>query len=159
MVIARLFRDPRDAEKAVKELKAKGYSEKGIGLLALNKEGKKPFKGKVMSLDIGSVIAAGPIATLLAETGSDGLAAVLSKLEISEEKSDYYEFGISTGGVLISVAIEEAQAQQAEQILREADSAPQKGERWANSPGFAIASRMAATDSVDAPMSGDFRKY
>ena len=157
MVMSMLFRDPRDAEKAVRELKAQGYGEQSIGLLAPGTEGGVFSNGKAVSVDIGSVIAAGPMADALAQGG--GLAEALSKaLEISEDTGEFYKFGILSGAVLVTVHTDEAKAKQAGQILMQADSTPIKGgpER---SPGFAMASRMTATNPIDAPMSGDFRKY
>lgn len=91
--------------------------------------------------------------------GSDLEEVLVGLWGLDEETVRYYRFGVSLGGVVVGVHIEEAQAAEARRILRDAESIPQQRGMWANSPAFPAAGRMTATDPVDAPMSGDFRKY
>ena len=92
-------------------------------------------------------------------TGSALDEALASSWGLAAETVRYYEFGVSLGGVVVGVRTEEAKAAEARRILRDAEFIPQRGGMWANSPAFPAAGRMTATDPVDAPMSGDFRKY
>jgi len=136
----KLFKDPQNAEKAAQELRSKGFSAKEIGILVRDKE-KAERLGTEATEEIG--------------------AALTNLLDFPEETLRYYEFGISVGGVLISVHTDEARLLQAQQILRAADVlvAAARGEMWATSPGFAAAGRMTETDPIDAKMTGDFRRY
>ncbi len=155
MVVTKLFRNPNDAKRAVEELISKGYTEGEIG--TLSREGSL-LGGKEVTLPgVGSFAASGPVMAALSEASDE--AALAKALEIPEEKNNYYLFGISMGGVLVSVHSDEPRARQAQRILKEAESIPQLEPIWSNSPGFVPASRMSSTNPVDAPMTGDFRKY
>ncbi len=167
-VVAKLFRDLTNAEWAAKELKARGYGANEIGILTRDKEAADKLANIIGGLTatevdlsgIGRAIAMGLMARLLTEVANDDPQAALFKaLETIEETYKYWEFGISVGGVLLSVHTEDGRIPQAREILRLADRAGDRMGRWASSPGFAKASRMSATNPIDAPMSGDFRKY
>ncbi|MBE0415806.1 MAG: hypothetical protein IBX36_04615 [Dehalococcoidia bacterium] len=136
----KFFRDPLNAEKAAQELRSKGFKADEIGILVRDKE-------KAERLGTGATEEIG--------------AALANLLDLPEETLKYYEFGVSVGGVLISVHTDEARLPQARKILREADVgvAPSKGEMWASSPAFPAAGRMTQTDPIDAKMTGDFRRY
>lgn len=156
----KLFKDPQNAEKAARELKSKGFSAKEIGILVRDKGKAAKFartkaSTEVMLPEVGAAFALGP----LAEAGKK--ATLASLLDLPEETIRYYEFGISVGGILISVHTDEARLPQAQQILRAADVlvAAARGEMWATSPGFAAAGRMTESDPIDAKMTGDFRRY
>ena len=162
----KLFGDPLNAEKAAEELKAKGFKGDEIGILVRNKEKTAklvPTETTEVTLpETGATSAMGVMATALAKVGSEeAMATLTNSLGISEEAAKYFDFGISVGGVLISVHADEARLPQAQEILRAADVlvAPATGEMWATSPGFALAERMTETDPLDAKMTGDFRKY
>ena len=124
-VIAKLFREPNDADSAINELKAKGYDVEVI------------------------------------RNGADLVGVALAESGLSEEALSYYRLGLALGGMVVRVSTDESKADEARKILRVAGSKPltERAPQWANSPGFAAASRMSSTNPVDAPMSGDFRKY
>jgi hypothetical protein len=161
----KLFRDPLNAEKVAEELKAKGFKGDEIGVLARSKEKRAKLAiadtAEVTLPQAGATTAMGAMTTALAKVGSEEVIATLaSSLGISEEVAKYYDFGISVGGVLISVLADEARLPQAQDILRAADvHAMPTASDIATSPGFALASRMSKTDPLDAKMTGDFRKY
>lgn len=165
----KLFRDPLNAEKAAEELSAKGFKADEIGILVRDKEKAARFtsvKGstEVMLPGAGATLALGAMATALSKAGAtseEAMATLTSFLDLPEETVKYYDFGVSVGGVLISVHTDEARLYEAQEILRSADVlvTPARGEMWATSPGFASASRMTETDPIDAKMTGDFRRY
>ena len=162
----KLFRDPVNAEKAAVELEAKGFKADEIGILVGDKKKAAKFAStKAAELTLpqaGTTQALGAMATALAKASSDEVMATLTDLlGLSEEAVRYYDFGLSVGGVLISVHTDEARLAQAQGILRAADAlvAAAKGEMWGSSPGFGSAGRMTETDPIDAKMTGDFRRY
>ncbi len=163
--VAKLFRDPRDAHKALGELKKNGFKEGEIGILVRPASVKFPeCKTTVSFAGIGEVATHGALQAPLKEASSSAekptLAAALAKvLGVIEDAASYFEFGVSMGSVLVAVHTEDAKAAQAQNIMRLIGAVPVKVEMPKTSPGFEQAGRMAATDPVDAPMSGDFRKY
>ena len=168
--VAKLFRDAPSAQRALGQLLSQGYKAEEIGLLARDKEDVGGLSAQAATTaratfpQAGDAIATGPIASALGEAGpkaaGDALAAALTKvLGISQEAYDYYTFGISVGGVLVSVHTGEDRLSGARRILRSAEAVPPREEAGANSPGFALAARMTATNPIDAKMSGDFRRY
>ena len=137
--VVRLFRDHLSAEKAAKELKAQGFKADEIGILVHDRE-KAERLGTEPTEEIGS--------------------ALTNLLDLPDEALKYYEFGVTVGGVLISVHADETHLAQAREILRGADvGVVAKGEMWASSPAFPAAGRMTETDPIDAKMTGDFRRY
>ncbi len=165
-IVVKLFRDPRDAEAALEGLKKQGFKEEEIGVLArLN--GHTIFSTspeKIAFPGIGDVATQGPLQKSLKEASSEPekppLAAALSKaLELSIDATNYFEFGISMGAVLLTVHAEDAKAQQAREVFRSIGAVSARIEPQNTTPGFNVAGRMSATDPIDAPMSGDFRKY
>ncbi len=167
--VVRLFKDHQQAEKAVADLKATGYKAEDIGILTASLSAAKKLAGNatiardIALAEAGAVCAAGPVAEVLNEVTAakgDGEAALAATLNIPEEAVKYYEFGIAMGGVLISVHVEEGRSAKAQEILRSAGAdSVERADRWSKSPGFAAASRMTQTNPIDAPMSGDFRRY
>lgn len=138
-VVAKLFRDPLSAEKAAKELKSQGFKADEIGILVRDRE-KAERLGTEATEEIG--------------------AALTNLLDLPDEALRYYEFGVTVGGVLISVHSDETRLPQAREILRGADvGVVARGEMWASSPAFPAAGRMTETDPIDAKMTGDFRRY
>lgn len=71
---------------------------------------------------IGPIIAAGPIAATLAGAGvgavAGGLIGGLTKLGVPEEHAEYYAEGVRRGGVLVTVACDDARAADAAGIMR-----------------------------------------
>ena len=124
-VIAKLFREPSDADQAINELKAKGYDVEVI------------------------------------RSGADLVGIALAESGLSEEALSYYRLGLTLGGMVVRVSTDESKAEEVRNILRVTGAKPltERAPQWANSPGFAAANRMSATNPIDAPMSGDFRKY
>lgn len=162
--VAKLFRDPRDAQKALGELKKDGFKEAEIGVLVRPTIVKFPeCKTKVSFAGIGEVATNGVLEAPLKEASSAEkpslTAALVKALGVIPDAADYFEFGVSMGSVLVAVHTEDAKAAKAQDIMRLTGSVPVKVEMPKTSPGFGQAGRMAATDPVDAPMSGDFRKY
>ncbi len=139
MAVARLFRDPLIAARAAEELKSQGFKAQEIGILVRDRAK----------------------AERLGTKATEEIGAALTNLDLPEDTIRYYEFGVSVGGVLISVNADEARLAQAREILRGADLgvAPARGKMWASSPAFPAAGRMTETDPTDAKMTGDFRRY
>lgn len=157
-VQTKLFRKPEDAKKAIHELKAKGIKAEEIGVVTSGK-GVKEMGDSVKSVaEVGSVTAMGHATSL--EGGSD-LAKALSEFwSVPEDTVNYYQRGISLGGIVVSVHVDDAHAEKAHEVLRAASAHPRKKMPLQEiSPGFLKASRMSSTNPIDAPMSGDFRRY
>ncbi len=163
--IARLIRDPKIAETALKELQDHGFNHSKVGFLARQGDAASKLlahlKGAATAQatlpEVGTAVGAGPLAAALKE--SDPGAAIIKALEITPEAWEYYRFGLVAGGILLAVQGEEAKLTEARTILKKAELRPAVMHAGANSPGFATADRMSATNPIDAPMSGDFRKY
>ncbi len=170
-ILVKLFRDPALAEQATKELRARGYTGAEIGLLLKDKarvqsivRGNGFAVTEVEIPGIGPTVALGPIATTLSQTVGDAgakVAALREGLGISEEIYPYYEFGLSLGGVMVSVHADGQRLAEARQVLRVADAGADKtrSATWSHSPGFSHADRTVETNPVDAKLSGDFRRY
>ena len=166
---AKLFRDPQSAEKAVSELKTKGYKAGEISILLGSREEAEKFTrdmegAATAEMDLtcgGHVFAMGKAAEALNKTTKEESAATLIELlNISEETYNYWGFSNSIGGIAVGVHADEARLPQARGIFRSVSAEEVcSNETRASSPGFIKAGRMSATDPIDAPMSGDFRRY
>jgi hypothetical protein len=158
-VETKLYRKPEEAKKAIHDLKAKGFKPEEIGVVTSEKRRQDLAESIKPAADVGSVLAMGA-ATSLAKAGSD-LSKALSELwGAPEEAVNYYKHSIDLGGIVVSVHVDEAKAAQARQILRAAaEPVAKKRPLSTISPGFLKASRMSSTNPIDAPMSGDFRRY
>jgi len=161
----KLFRDPSSADRALKELKARGVKDQEVSVIMGERAKPKLALAQPAKVNLpqsGTALATGQIAQALAKVGSDQAIATLSSLlGVPEEAATYYDFGVSLGGVLVSVQADAARLLQADKVLRSADIpvAAAKGQMQSTSPGFELAGRMAETDPLDAKMTGDFRKY
>ena len=164
-LVSRLYRDPADASKAVHHLISSGYKAHDVGVLARTKNTARSVLGeKVEKVSFHAVgdhmVAAGCLVPALSkEPGhagkfSDTLAQVLG---VGAEAAEYFEFGLGANGVLVVVQTDESKVTEAHAILGQSAAAPKKV--GVASPGFDKASRMSATNPVDATMTGDFRKY
>jgi len=91
----------------------------------------------------------------ISSASTEGLADTWG---LDEETVKYYQFGVALGGILVGVKADEAKSADVRKIMRSAESSPER-EKATSSPAFKQASRMSATNPIDAPMSGDFRKY
>jgi len=158
-VQTKLFRIPEDAKKAISDLKAKGFKAEEIGIVT-NGKGKKELDDNIKpAADVGSVIAMGH-ATSLSKAGNDLAKALAEFWSVPADTVAYYQRAVSLGGIVVSVHADDAQAAKAHEILRAASAHPRKKMSLQQiSPGFLKASRMSSTNPIDAPMSGDFRRY
>lgn len=136
-VATKLFREPGEAKTAISELKAAGFKASEIRLITSAKRAKE------LDADVKPVTDAGE----------------LTDLGIPEETVDYYQYAISSGGIVISVHAEEDRVARAQELLRTLPICSCDDSMYSTSPGFNAASRMSATNPIDAPMSGDFRRY
>lgn len=167
----KLFRDAAKAEKAARELMARGYTAEEISILMKDKAvaerfsaGNGPARAEVDIPGVGPTVALGPLAGVLGQAGGSAdavVAALMQELGISPDIYPYYEFGLSLGGIMVSVHAEKERLAEARQVMREIDAETDK-ERppiWSHSPGFSKSQRMVETNPVDAKLSGDFRRY
>jgi len=165
--VTKLFREPQQAENAIDKLKAEGYQAGEVGILIQEKGDGETFAPDLVPVTkdisfpgMGAVIAKGAVAAAITG-GSEPRAALIELWGVSEETLSYYQSGLSLGGVVISVHAEGARLEEARQLLREAGVKPltERSPRWASCPPFDLASRMSETNPIDAPMTGDFRRY
>jgi hypothetical protein len=158
-VETKLYRKPEEAKKAINDLKAKGFKPEEIGVIASEKRKKELAESIKPAADIGSVLAMGA-ATSISKAGSDLGKALTELWGAPEETVSYYQHSIDLGGIVVSVQVDEAKVAQARQILRAAAEPVSKKTTLSTiSPGFIKAGRMSSTNPIDAPMSGDFRRY
>ena len=158
-VQTKLFRNPEDAKKAISELKAKGFKAEEIGIVTSGKGKKEMGDSLKPATDIDSVAAMGH-ATSLSQAGSDLTKALGEFWSVPDDTVSYYQRAISLGGIVVSVHADDAHAEKAHEVLRAAAAhARKKMPLQEISPGFLKASRMSSTNPIDAPMSGDFRRY
>ncbi len=160
--VTKLFRNPESAANALDALLAQGFKETDLSILLRPKDRDRlgPLAQKATPLDfpgVGDTLAAGSLAAGLTADGEDPAKALMGALEISQEAFDFYQLGLSLGGILVSVHGEGEKLAKAPDILRAAETTPQETE--VTSPGFATATRMCATDPIDEKMTGDFRRY
>lgn len=157
-VLTKLFRRPEDAKKAIDELKANGIKVETIGVITSGKVAKEIGDSIKPIAEIGSMTAMGHAASI---KEGDNLPKALGEFwSVPEETVNYYQRGVSLGGTVVSVHADEIHAEKAQAILRGLTAFPRKKVPLQQiSPGFLKASRMSATNPIDAPMSGDFRKY
>jgi len=158
-VQTKLFRRPEDAKKAISELKAKGFKAEEIGIVT-SVTGKKELDDNIKPVaDVGPVTAMGH-ATSLSKSGNELAKALAEFWSVPEDTVNYYQRAISLGGIVVSVHADDAHAEKAHEVLRAAAAHPRKKMPLQEiSPGFLKASRMSSTNPIDAPMSGDFRRY
>ena len=136
-VASKLFREPSEAKAAVDQLKAKGFKAEDIVVVANAKRAK----------ELGAGVKAVPDTAKLAAMG------------VPEDTISYYQYSMSSGAIVVGVqAADENHAAQAQQLLRKV-AHREKTKPCATSPGFGLSGRMSATNPIDAPMSGDFRRY
>jgi uncharacterized protein (TIGR02271 family) len=71
---------------------------------------------------VGPIVAAGPLAAILAGAGigavAGGIIGALTDLGVPEEDAHYYAEGVRRGGVLVTVATDDANADRAAEIMR-----------------------------------------
>ncbi|HBX24049.1 MAG TPA: DUF1269 domain-containing protein [Desulfotomaculum sp.] len=140
------FTDRQQAERAVDELRRKGF-EKEISILARDNENKGQDQGgmgqgnnltggtatggvigglaglavgagALVIPGIGPLIAAGPIAGLLSGAATGGVAGGLIDWGIPNERSKYYEGKVKEGRVLVSVHADDQKINDAEESLK-----------------------------------------
>ncbi len=133
----KLFREPKDVLQAVGELKAKGFKADDIVVLA------SEARAKSLGADIKTISDAGK----LAEMG------------VPEDTVNYYSYSVPMGRIVVGIKTDEARIDEAKALLRAVPICSLGDRIIGTSPGFLQASRMSATNPIDAPMSGDFRRY
>lgn len=133
----KLFREPQEAKQAIGDLKAKGFKDDEIVVLA-NAERAK---------ELGADIKAATDPSKLAQIG------------VPEDTISYYQYSIPSGSIVVGVQADESRSAQAQEVLRAVPVCSLGDRIRGTSPGFQKAGRMTATDPMDAPMSGDFRRY
>jgi len=140
-----VFDEKEQAEQAVRQLKAEGYTEQEISIVA---KGDQEQGGDGMGLNmdvsegmtwggtlggiagllagvgalaipgIGPLVAAGPLAATLSGVAAGGVAGGLLDMGIPEERGNVYENEVRQGGILCTVEVEDGEEQQVEELLR-----------------------------------------
>ncbi len=136
-VATKLFREPGEAKQAVNDLKAKGFKDDEIVVLA------SAQRTKDLGADVKAV--------------SD--PSKLTQIGVPEDTVNYYQYSIPSGSIVVGVQADEARVAQAQEVLRAVPVCSLGNRIRGVSPGFHAAGRMSATNPIDAPMSGDFRRY
>jgi hypothetical protein len=133
----KLFREPEEAKQAVSDLKAKGFKEEEIVVLASAERARELGADIKAATDPGKLVQIG----------------------VPEDTVNYYQYSIPSGSIVVGVQADESRAAQAQEVLRAVPVCSLGNRIRGVSPGFQKAGRMTATNPVDAPMSGDFRRY
>ena len=136
-VATKLFREPKEAIEAVSVLKGKGYKEDAIVVIT------SAERAKTLATDVKPISDMGK----------------LTEMGVPEDTVNYYQYPVEIGGILVIVQGDEGGVAQAQELLRGVVACPSEDRSHGTSPGFLQASRMSATNPMDAPMSGDFRRY
>lgn len=143
-----VFRDHSSAERAVREMKERGFGQEEISLIAKDEEsrgggedmsyedqnladgttaggalgglaGLLAGAGALLIPGIGPIIAAGPLAGALTGVVTGGVAGGLIDYGIPEERGRHYEERVRQGRILVMVEAREGQSREAEEILQE----------------------------------------
>ncbi len=146
--VVALFKNYRDAERAVDAATHSGFDRDSISIMATPNPSHETrpaaeersvspaagaavggIAGAVLGLTalaipgVGAVVAAGPLAAALSATGaaagSGGLAGVLAGLGVSEDDAQYYAKGVYDGGAVVAIHTDDAGTERAEKTLRE----------------------------------------
>ena len=90
-----------------------------------------------------------------------GSESELDSMGLSEQALNYYKMGLSIGGKIVKADIDDAKAAEVNKLLIDTgfNKLTERPEQWATSPSYVQAERMAATNPMDAEMTGDFRTY
>lgn len=137
MVATKLFREPEEAKQAMSELMVKGYKNSDIVVIANKERAQELGKSHSVTSDIGE----------------------LTKMGVPEDTVNYYQFSIPMGGIIVAVKVDETKINEVRTLLRSVPVCSLGDRITRTSPGFLQAGRMSATNPIDAPMSGDFRRY
>jgi hypothetical protein len=160
--LIKLFSDVAQAEKAMGELKAKGYQPEEVGVLSASREKVQQVAGvdaKAGKLEgVGSVFGTGKLAQ--AVVAEDAPAALAEAWGLPKQSMEYYETGLARGGLILSIHADESRLASARKVFREVapntlEPVSEEGRR----SGFQLFDRMTETNMVDRQLSGDFRKY
>ena len=136
-VATKLFREPKEAIEAVSVLKGKGYKEDAIVVIT------SAERAKTLATDVKPISDMGK----------------LTEMGVPEDTVNYYQYPVEIGGILVVVQGDEGGVALAQELLRGVVACPSEDRSHGTSPGFLQASRMSATNPLDAQMSGDFRRY
>lgn len=90
-----------------------------------------------------------------------GAESEVDSLGLSTQASDYYKSGLSIGGRVVKVEVEDSKVEEAKKLLISTgfNELTERPAQWSTSPGFVQAEKMSATKAMDAEMTGDFRTY
>jgi hypothetical protein len=163
--VVKVFRGADAAERALSQLNQKGFKGDEIAVVLRQIERNRSLAGRLDKPststlgNISDLLSAGPLSIPLKEAKEELADLLTRELEIPGAQGKYYDFALQAGGVLIAIYTDETKASLAQQILKSAEVLPKEQSMDTKSPGFVRANRMVATDPVDAPMSGDFRRY
>ena len=136
-VATKLFREPGEANTAIDGLKSKGFKPKEIVVVA-SKERSKQLGGDIKAVSDGNK---------------------LKEMGVPEATVEYYQTLLPAGGIVVAVKADEGRVAQAQELLRGVAPCQCDDKACDTSPGFYAANRMAATNPLDATMSGEFRRY
>jgi uncharacterized membrane protein len=134
-----LFRDQRDAEHAIRNLKEAGIDESRIGVAMRDRDGQRELAedttgrilggavgllvgvGALAIPGLGPIIAGGALASTLAGAGigaaAGALIGALVTMGVPEDDARYFETGLRQGSVLVT-ATAGSRGQEARDILR-----------------------------------------
>ena len=136
-VAIKLFREPEEAIEAVGVLKGKGYKDEAIVVIT------SAERAKTLATDVKPISDMGK----------------LTELGVTEDAASYYQYPVEIGGIVVAVQGDEGSVAKAQELLRGVVACSVEDRSHGTSPGFIQATRMSATNPMDAPMSGDFRRY
>ena len=90
-----------------------------------------------------------------------GAEREIDAMGLSEQVADYYKNGLCIGGKVVKTSVDDAKVDEVNKILLATgfDKLTERPAQWSTSPGFIKASKMSATNPIDAVMTGDFRTY
>lgn len=123
--VARDHMTTHQEEIKIKKSEGRGEDQEDEGLDALL-GGERPIKIP----DVGPVLAAGELATLVAKTAAagHGLRNSLVELSIPEEAARTYREGVEEGGLLVFIRAEGNTAAHASHLIREKENPPMAAE-------------------------------
>lgn len=143
-----IFESEDIAEKAVRNMKEKGFGDNEISIVAKDHKGEVGEDGDISYEDqnladgtaaggalggltgllagagallipgVGPIIAAGPLAGALTGVVTGGVAGGLIDYGIPEERGEHYEQKVKEGNILVTLRTEEEKAEEASSILK-----------------------------------------
>jgi hypothetical protein len=179
--VAGLFRDQRDAEHAIRDLKDAGIDETRIGVAMLDRGGQRELAedttgrilggavgllagvGALAIPGLGPIIAGGALASTLAGAGigtaAGALLGALVTMGVPEDDARYFETGLRHGSVLVTATVG-SRGQEAREILRGsgANLGDSSREAAGNLELFESREEILVEDEEDAGSAGDLAR-